>query len=128
MSTDKAMVTDAMVDAAVSALDITVYGKDTKEKMRKAISAAIYANRSCGGFSPAALSEAEQQPVEPLGKGWNETDGYDRVYIQFAKWRHTGQTQVHRSSLFPFDGGQEYVRASHRSDQLRRAALEASHE
>jgi len=63
MSADKAMVTDAMVDAAVSALDITVYGKDTKEKMRKAISAAIYANRSCGGFSPAALSEAEQQPV-----------------------------------------------------------------
>ena len=63
MSTDKAMVTEAMVDAAVSALDITVYGKDTKEKMRKAISAAIYANRSCGGFSPAALSEAEQQPA-----------------------------------------------------------------
>jgi len=60
MSTDKAMVTDEMVDAAVSALDITVYGKDTKEKMRKAISAAIYANRSCGGFSSAALAQAEQ--------------------------------------------------------------------
>jgi len=65
MSTDKAMVTDEMVDADVSALDITVYGKDTKEKMRKAISAAIYANRSCGGFSSAALAQAEQ-PVAPV--------------------------------------------------------------
>lgn len=89
MSTDKAMVTDAMVDAAVSALDITVYGKDTKEKMRKAIHAAIYANRSCGGFSPAALAQAEQPvAVNEPGNGYYPDDPskLKRMLEQRDKW------------------------------------------
>jgi len=114
MSTDKAMVTDKQVRAYKKAYTNHLNALLTSRAPDATGDISFEATRV--GLL-AALAQAEQ-PVAPLGKGWNETDGYDRVYIQFAKWRQTGQTQVHRSSLFPFDGGQEYVRASHRSDQL----------
>ena len=73
MSTDKAMVTDAQrekigaaVVEALNALRLEHIGRASD-----ILTAAIYANRSCGGFAPAALAPSGKAMVTDVERAWN---------------------------------------------------------